>query len=284
MIALGADGTDEQEGKDATPAGSIDFSVESVGRASIDGTDASLAYTEYSAGMSWQFLLLDIDHRKSTWRPGTGFGGGGGGGFGQEPWDELTRVAPGLQYYSEFGDRWALWLQMIAIAGFEDNLSSRSWTYNPQVVALYTLREDLNLFAGMGTLYHPVDSTPYPVLGVAWNMNAKAGFSGTLGVPETTLRYHFNERLAVKADVQRDIRMYRLSDGNPIAPSGYFHTDELTSGIHLEYVPVESLQMTVGVRRFMDRSMTVFSKEESTLADHKVNDAWTIRFAMEYGF
>jgi hypothetical protein len=280
MIALGADGADENDGDEAAPVASVEISMERVGRADIDGTDASLGFTEYAASLSWQFLLLDLDHRENDWRPGAELGGAPG----REPWGELTRIAPGLQYYGELDDRWGLWLQMFAIAGFEDDVSSRSWTFNPQVVGLYMPREDLNVFAGMGSLYHPVDSTFYPVLGVAWNMDTRDGLSGTLGIPETLVRYHFNERLAVKADFQRDIRMYRLSDGNPTAPSGYLQTDVLTPGIHLEYLPAASLQVTLGIRRFMDRRIKIYSSEENKLADHDVDDPWSFRFEMEYSF
>ncbi|MGM0570232.1 hypothetical protein [Marinobacter sp.] len=279
MIASGADGADESEGNGAAAA-SLNISMERVGRADVDDTDASFGFTEYAASLSWQFLLLDLDHRRSDWRSGSELGSASR----REPWGELTRIAPGLQYYGELDDRWGLWLQMSAIAGFEDDVSSRSWTLNPQVVGLYMPRDDLNVFAGMGSLYHPVDSTLYPVLGVTWNRGTQDGFSGTLGLPETTLRYHFNERLAVKADVQRDIRTYRLSDGNPTAPSGYLHTDEVTPGIHLEYFPAEALQVTMGVRRFMGRSITIYSREERRLADHDVDDAWSFRLEMEYGF
>ncbi|MFW5824273.1 MAG: hypothetical protein ACOCVV_04850, partial [Marinobacter sp.] len=94
MMAIGADESDKSDGGDATATPSFEFSTGRVGRADIDGTDASLGFTEYAASLSWQFLLLDLDHRESDWRPGTGLGGASG----REPWGELTRVAPGLQY------------------------------------------------------------------------------------------------------------------------------------------------------------------------------------------
>jgi hypothetical protein len=58
----------------------------------------------------------------------------------------------------------------------------------------------------------------------------------------------------------------------------------LTPGIHLEYLPAASLQVTLGIRRFMDRRIKIYSSEENKLADHDVDDAWSFRFEMEYSF
>lgn len=278
--AFGADEIEGLEGGNTNLGVSVDFSVEVVSRAALTDTDTSLAFTEYSAGLSWQFLLLDFDHRRSHWRPGTDLGAAPG----REAWDSLTRISPGVQYYGEFGEYWGLWVKGVAITGFERNISSQSWTYNPQVIGLYMPREGLTFYAGVGSLYHPVDTTLYPALGVAWNMNTGKGLSGALGFPETMLRYHFSERLAVKADFQWDIRIYRLSAENPTAPSGYIRAEDLKPGIHLEYLPTASLQVIAGVRRFFGRNMTVFSREELELANYKIDDAQSFRFEMKYKF
>jgi hypothetical protein len=137
---LGADEPDKSES--GNPAFSVKFSVESIGRAGIDGTDASFAFTEYSASLTWQFMILDFDHRKVNWSAGNGLGSSAD----RDPWGDLTRIAPGLQYYGELSDRWGLWLKMVAISGFEDRISSRSWTYNPQVIGFYRAREHLTLY------------------------------------------------------------------------------------------------------------------------------------------
>lgn len=280
VATRGADESGEPHDRSASPPLSIDFSVERVGRAGIDGTGSSIAFIEYSAGMGWQFLLLDLDRRENVSRAGTGLAGA----TGREPWGSLTRVAPGLQYYREVNERWGLWAKLVAIAGFEDRFSSRSWTYNPQLIGFHMPREQLTLYAGFGSLYHPVDKTVYPVLGVTWNMDSHIGPSGALGFPETMLRYHFNEQLAVKVDFQWDIRVYSLAEDNRLAPNGSMRVEELKPGLHLECFPTASLRVTTGVRRFMGRNLTFFSRTESELATYDINDSWSFLFDMEYMF
>jgi hypothetical protein len=271
VAGFGADDAGNVRDEKRVPPFSFDFSVERTARADIDGTGASVAVTEYSAGLSWQFLLIDVDHRENNWRAGSDLGSAPG----RDPWGSLTRIAPGLQYYGEFSGQWAIWAKLVAIAGFEDTISSRSWTYNPQLVGFYMPRERLKLYGGIGALYHPVDPVVYPVLGVAWNMDSRSGLSGAIGFPETMLRYHFNEQLAMKVDFQWDIRVYRLAEDNTLAPDGYVRTEDLNPGLHLEYSLTESMMLTTGVRRLMDRGLTIFDRIENERADHDVQDGWS---------
>jgi len=117
-----------------------------------------------------------------------------------DPWKTLTRIAPGLQYYHEFNDKWGVWPQFAAISGFENEDSLRSWTYNPQCVGFYMHNQQMIIYGGIGMLYHSVDSEIYPMLGVAWNMDSKTGLSSALGFPETMMRYGFDKRLALIMD------------------------------------------------------------------------------------
>lgn len=108
------------------------LSVRQVEQADIEGHDASMGYTEIAAGMEWQFLFIDLDHRVYNWGehdfPGA-----------TEPFSELTQLAPGLQYYKKIGKQWSIWAKGTALIGFEDSPSAEAITYNPQVITLYTV-------------------------------------------------------------------------------------------------------------------------------------------------
>ncbi|MCI5121215.1 MAG: hypothetical protein D3908_08515, partial [Candidatus Electrothrix sp. AUS4] len=120
-----------------------------------------MGYTEIAGGLEWSALLLDADHRSYTWE-GDNFPGA------TEPFSGLTQFAPALQYYQKVGDQWSVWAKGTALIGFEDTLSSEAITYNPQAIAFYSIRQGLDLYCGAGVLYHPADTTIYPVSGLAW--------------------------------------------------------------------------------------------------------------------
>jgi hypothetical protein len=276
-------GADEgQTAQDAAPAPplSISVSVEPIAKAKISDLSGSVAATETSAGLSWLFLMLDFNQRRNDWQVSSDTGIAAA----PDPWGTLTQVSPGLQYYRTFGDRWGIWPKLTAIAGFEDGLSSESWTYNPQLIGLYMPRAQLTLYFGAGMLYHPVDATVYPVMGLAWNMDATRGLSGAVGFPETMLQYQVNDRLALKADFQWDIRLYRLADDNALAPGGYLKTVDLKPAGYLQLRPTESLEITAGIRRWLGRSLTVFDRSERKLTESAVDATTSFQLSIDHQF
>lgn len=276
VSALAVDKTKEGD-KGKRTVISINMSMEQVERADIDGTAASMEYTEFSAGLEWRFLFFDIDHRIYDWQNSEILGI-------VDPFEGLTRIATGVQYYQEFADKWAVWIKGAVIAGFEDDLASESLTYNPQVVTFYLPTRQISLFCGVGMLYHPVDQIVYPVVGVTWNMDSKKGLSGALGFPETILRYGLNEKTALKFDFQSDNRMYQLAQDNKSASEGYIQVENFTSGLHLEYEPLKGLILSGGVRRYFGRNLKIFDHEEQELTSNEVSESWAYLLGVNYKF
>lgn len=277
--SLATDGVNE-ENKGKRPMISTRLFLEQTERADIDGTDTSIGYTEFSAGLEWQFILFDIDHREYHWRNSASFGVDPG----LYPWETLTRIAPGLQYYSELFNKWGLWFKFVAISGFEDDISLQSWTYNPQVLGFYRYTQRIALYSGIGILYHPVESDPYPVFGIYWNMESKDGFSGAVGFPATRVRYGFNEKVALKINYEFDIRTYHLAQNNVLAPEGYVRIEDLKPSIHVEWNLLEELTLSLGIRLYVSRSMTVFDHEKDELTSHDVSSSWAYLLGIDYRF
>jgi hypothetical protein len=262
------------------PMISTTLSLMQIDDSKIDSTDASFGYTESSVGLDAQLVFLNVDYREYDWKDSSSFGGRPG----IDPWKTLTRIAPGLQYFKKFNEKWAVWPKVAAIAGFEDEISSDSWTYNPQVVGLYMYTKQMTIYGGLGMLYHPIESVVYPVLGVAWNMDSKDGISGAVGFPETMLRYGFSEKLALKMDFQWDIRYYRLADDNDLASGGYVKIEDLIPGLQIEYEALKGLTFRLGVRRYLGRKLTVFNSKENELTSNDVSDSSAYLLGVGYKF
>ncbi len=256
---------------------STSFSVKQVEQADVDGNGASMGYTEIAAGIEWQFLFIDMDHRMYDWGEHTFLGA-------TEPFSELTQLAPGLQYYREFGKQWSVWAKGTALIGFEDNPSVEAITYNPQVITFYTITPRLSLYGGAGVLYHSADTTIYPVLGLAWNMKQKKGLYGVLGFPETILRYGLTDQLALKLDILWENRIYQLAEDNAVAAEGYIKIEDLLPGLHLEYQPLDKLLFSIGVRHYFERQLTFFAQDEEEMSEHEVESSWACLLKVGYSF
>jgi hypothetical protein len=265
---------------DQHPTVETGLCVEHLERSELDGSNASMGYTEFSEGLTWGLLFFDMDHRAYDWQDGKILGVD----LSTDPWDSLTRVAPGLQYAKQMTEKWGFWAKMSAIAGFEDEILSGSWTYNPQLISFYVLKPQLKLYFGLGMLYNPVESETYPVLGAAWNANSKKGISGALGFPETMLRYGFNRKVALKFDFQWDVRTYRLAEDNAMTPKGYVQFENLIPGLKLEYAPAEKMMLRFGIRHHFGRKLSLFNHEEDELASEDVGASLAYLMSIDYSF
>jgi len=110
-------------------------------------------------------------------------------------------------------------------------------------------------------LYHPADTTLYPVFGLTWNMEKEKGLFGVLGFPETVLHYGLTEQLALKLDILWENRICRLAEDNTVATYGYIKIEDLHPGLHLEYKPMNDLLLSIGVRRYFERKLTFFDQK-----------------------
>lgn len=272
------EGEDKQE--DESPCISASISAARVAQSDVRGSGASYALKKYSAELEWLFLFLNVDHLDYDWDSDTSFLGLSD----QDPWGSLSRIAPGVQYYRRFGKKWGIWAKMEAISGFEERPTSGSWTYNPQLIGIYSPTEHLSLYCGAGMLDNPTERVVYPVLGAAWNNDSAQGLAFSLGFPETMARYRFNEWLALRLDFQWEIQYYRLSEESDPASKGYLRTEAKKPGLHLCYSPVRNLILDLGITRYLDRSFSVYDREQNKLASRDVSDSWGLSLGLEYSF
>jgi len=217
----------EGEAREApSPPMSVMVSVERTGAAAILGTNSAGSSTEFAITAKWLVLVFEADYRDMGWSRRSLVAPAGLSGSTE--WGSLTRLAPGIQYYQDIGRQWAVWGKFSAIAGFEETPSLRSVTWNPQFVALRTLKDGTVLYCGAGSLYHRASKTFFPIVGVARNTDARQGFSAVIAFPEAYARYRFNERVALRADYEWDTRVFGLSANNPTAQDGYLRSATIT--------------------------------------------------------
>jgi hypothetical protein len=263
---------DDQQAKQYVESIPTRLTIERTGYADINDTDAYLALTRYTAGLRWNILLLEVGRHQFDWHDGSS----STRLEGRDPWDSLTRIAPGLRYSHNFGSGWGGWAKFVAIAGFENSIRAKSWTYNPQLIGFHTLSGRTKLSGGLGMLYHSTDTVLYPVLGVAWIENESAGYSGALWFPSTMVRYCFNGHLSMKLDSEWDIRHYSHRQDNAFISRDTVENVDNIPGLHLEYEPVEQMRLSLGVRRFLGRSITVFDHHDRELRSTDVDPAWSV--------
>ncbi len=275
LIFVGGPSPKSSIADEGRPGPTIELSAEYVGRAAVDRWSDSFSVNHYAAEIEWLVALFEYHHLRYDWRSRLDEG---------DPWVSLERIKPGVQYLHRFDEQWGFWPKIVAVSGYEDSPSSRSLTWNPQLIGFYHANPRATLYFGAGSLYHPVGPVYYPVLGVALIAVDEGRFSGALGFPETVARYRIDDRLALKADFNWEIRFYQLADDNPNAPDGYLRTEDRVPGLYLEYTTANGLTVSPGVRWHLGRSITLYDDRERKIESSRVRGAWSAIVTMEYTF
>lgn len=282
-LCIGAEQGDGEARETPSVPMSVMVSVERTGHAAIQGTPASGSSTEFAATLKWYFLILDTDHRTCDWGDPAFTPEPGRPSLDGTPWGSLTRIAPGIQYYRDLGNRWAVWGKFSGIAGFEEAPSLRSVTWNPQLVFLRTLADGTILYCGAATLCHRADNTPFPIVGVAWNTDAPAGLSAVVAFPEAYARYRFCERFALRADYEWDTRVFELTADNPTVTDGFLRIRDHFPALSVEFTPARRATITAGVRWLCGRDLTIYDRDARELDTHDVEAAWAFSLSLRLG-
>jgi len=81
-----------------------------------------------------------------------------------------------------------------------------------------------------------------------------------------------------------DIRYYSLAKDNDLEPEGYVKIEDLMPGLKLEYVPIQGLVLSLGVREFVGRKMIVFDHDKNEQTSKDVKESFACLFEMECRF
>jgi len=137
--------------------------------------------------------------------------------------------------------------------------------------------------------HHSTDSVVYPVFGIGQRNTGKGngnrrGFSYAIGVPNTMVRYAFNEKVALKLDLEIETRFYQLADDSHFLPEGFIKCKEIVPGLQVEYAPVKELIMRMGMRHVFESEITYFDKDENELATDEIDGARSYLVSLDFIF
>lgn len=240
---------------------------------------ASLGYRQYSAGVSWRMLAVDLQHRRYDWQyephvwPQVG----------QGPWHTLTRFRIRARREQALTGRWDARLDYAAMAGFE-RASSATWSQDVRLSAVRVSSGRVSLCGGAGLLYHPTDRVWYPAVALAWAPRENRRLSGVAGFPEAWLRWVVGKGAALRLELNWDVRFYGLADRNALAPSGTVRLEEWMPTFRFEYEAAGGLTLTAGVRQHLRRRLTLYDHTESELAYAHIGEAWAYLMSADYTF
>ncbi|QTA88325.1 DUF6268 family outer membrane beta-barrel protein [Desulfonema magnum] len=193
---------------------------------------------------------------------------------GREPWDKLRSADMRLKYIHNYTRYWSALAGFNLGAAWEDETRD-SYSYGGYLAAVCRTDFNLSYFIGAGVIRKPEDVIYIPVLGMRWNSMAEngSGWSVSLGMPRTEIRYSFNEILAVYCNAKMDMKTYRLKDENKVSPSGLLEIKGFTGGLFADIHLMKPLRLSLGMTYLFGREWEIQDKDGETIQDVDIEDA-----------
>lgn len=251
-------------------AQSLEFEWQHTGGSSTgDSSDASLSsFQQFTLRSEYQALLFDAEQRHYR-HPQQSL--------------RLTQLSPGLQYFTELNDKWAIWPRLMVRIGYEETITSDSLTYNPQLAMLRQLSPDITLVLGAGALLHTTENQYYPVIGLVLGNNPDSRWSGNLAIPQSLIAYRLTDNWYGEFALKWQTRYYQLHSALP--DNAYFlkHQDVLPSA-GIRFDSGNSVQISARLHYALQRKVRLFDQQAHWLEQQTPDSKLGVMLNLTFSF
>lgn len=244
--------------------------------------DGSYKAETYGVDVSWKWFYLGYDHTNYHWKDYSRMQFS----RGHKPWKNLDFLRAGLRVDGQFEDieNFGWFWDGGLVMGWEEELR-RSFGIAGSGGLTYQFSPELTGKVGVWGMVHPALVRFLPVASLDWTPGQAPGFSATFGFPETMFRYNM-DRMVLRAGAKADLgdRSYRLADESYVYRKGYISSTGLTTGVYVDFLPVEGLTATVGLEYDMERKYEIRSNNGNRKQTLDVENTPSLQFSLGYRF
>lgn len=266
----------------ATHAADNDFDVtvtgRAIGEADVDGGGA-VSVTETGANLRYRWFSIDYLNRSYDWSDTAGHSLS----RGSDPWEQLHLLRLRADIAEQLGFGGLGWFAGAGLtAGWEEEMDD-AWGVSGTAGLTWAVG-GVRLRGGVAASLHPVGTQLMPLAAADWGNQRDMGFSATVGIPETMLRYRTSDLLSFRAGGRLQGDTYRLANDSPVEREGYMKSSSLTLGGYIDLTPLDDLTLTLGAEYLTRREMTVYDNDGDKKDTYDVDDAPALFLRLHYGF
>ncbi|MEM7049477.1 MAG: hypothetical protein AAF604_07455 [Acidobacteriota bacterium] len=222
-------------GLDLTSIAELEFS-DSLATAELNAAsvDLGLPWFELSAG------IFDF-----TWEGAEDLAFANGAAI---PWEQLSFVELRKTITRPLNQRLFFTTSLGAGMSYEEE-SDDSLYADAFAAVIWRKSADWSFLFGAGYSWHTAIDVEYeviPALGFSYREGTERGFSASLGIPKTEMRYRFNPRSAVALGGDFQSFVTRLADDSEVAPAGYAEFIRFGAGLLYEYRVPDRFKLELG--------------------------------------
>ena len=218
---------------------------------------------------------------------------------GREPWDNLYSADFSFTYNHAWNNQWHSFLGGGIGSGWEKEIED-SFSYRGFLGTTYRWKQNWQATLGVGLGRGPEKSATGPIRGpegtslgpfasVSWNKDRRELFQPGLCVliewpPKGEVCYVINQSWAVHWGFGYFGRIYRLADNNDLSPSGLLAASFLKTDISVDFQPVTSLIITLGVFGALDNKWEIQDDDGNSLQTVYLDNSLGVEFSVSCKF
>ncbi|MFH1137489.1 MAG: hypothetical protein V1816_15585 [Pseudomonadota bacterium] len=250
------------------------------GMSLTSGDRGRIGFTRANASLSLKSLGFEYETRTYSWGEVEKIPFGNGR---DKPWKTLHSVMLHDSRHGMFNSCWGYWGGFNLSSDFEPK-AREAISGSAHGGLLYSFSEQWQVSLGVSGGLDQVNFEWFPLAAVNFNDRAGSGFSFSLGIPESEIRYDLNPSLNLRMKFSYDRRTYRLARDSTVQRSGFARIQEGLAGLALDYKPVENLVISLGPELRMLRKITIYNRRGHRVKGYGINPVPGAMVQVSYSF
>ncbi|MDD5081199.1 MAG: hypothetical protein PHC58_04295 [Candidatus Omnitrophica bacterium] len=252
-----------------------------LGRQDVEGASASVDIISTRLGVECDFLKFGYTLSDYNWTNPDSLSFGNSK---DDPWGSLHKINLMMRYGGKIDEKWMYMVLTKIDSGFENEVNN-SFGYGLGMLGAYKFSPKFRIILGTLLSYDEIEETELgPIFGFLWDDGDDRGFSLNVGVPETYLKYDFNDRLSLnlKFDIVKDL--YRLSDHSVVSEKGYFRDEFIGYALMLNYSFNKNMHIEFGPQIISKHEFNIYDRNGNKIDEYDIDDAFGFKLKFTRDF
>lgn len=235
----------------------------------IKGTDAEVSRTGSGIRASYSLFTFGYEYSHFAW---DNIRDADLTSDGSTPWEGLHRFYTAAEATFPLNEDWMLFSRAAGSAAFEKEVSD-SFGLSGTAVLIRHFQSRWSAGLGFVAGWHPVRSILVPAVSLGYGRPDDEGWSASIGIPWTVVRYGISESFALQGGIRYSSRIYRLKNSSRVSEGGYFRERSVRLGIHTEWKPLQNMTLSIGPFYEISRKWQLYNRREHRIASRDLKRA-----------
>ncbi|MEM9292404.1 MAG: hypothetical protein AAGD01_12040 [Acidobacteriota bacterium] len=245
----------------------IELEVSGVSDLGFEGSGAAIELLSQGVEIELPWFSLSGNFYEFTWEGAEDLSFSNGSA---KPWDDLSRFEVRYDFHQPVSEDWAWIASLGGGVAFEEEISGSGYI-NTVLGASWNRSEDWGLFFGVGYNWHTTVDVEYelfPVFGVSYRERAEQGWSASLGLPQTGVRYRFASGAAISLTANVQSFVAKLAEDSEVASEGFAEFLRFDIGLNYEQSFGDRVALKVGPTFGFGSELKLHNSVGQLLSEH----------------